>query len=386
MEAENRQGKIQIFAKNIIGKAKGEILEESKKTTNSAGLKHIQSGKESGVHNGNNRARKISLELRVVKIDGPFDENNKKIETIEKNKWYTYKVAQFTREPTKNELQNLRWGIRYDDKTINELKDVSCKGYKEITHKILENNDFSKFKIYAYFRSPEENVSTLVNLKKCLCNCPKPEENFPYSENTFNKIKEIAPLVEYYSNKYSVPPVAVAGSIADEYNIINESDKAKFINWLQDDILVNFMPNFAIEFDVYIGGTSKLNNAAKHDLGIGNIKLETAKKLYDQYKSEFKRSDLNYKDIVNYIQSNEGTVHLATLVIKKAQGLFEKYVSGYCDCKKEAVYVTYYKQGDLYLKKFLTAKKNNPNHKISPGEGCRVSLQRKKIIKFFSLD
>ncbi|WP_312398272.1 hypothetical protein [Chryseobacterium sp.] len=380
MDTENKKGRIQIFAKNIIGKAKGEILEESKQTKNIAGQKYIQIGKTSGVNNGNNKARKASLELKVIKVDGPFDENNRKVEAIEKNKWYTYKVAKFNREPTKNELQNLKWAIKYDDNTINELKNISCKGYKEIIHKVLENNNFSKLRIYAFFRTPEENVNTMVNLKKCTCNCPKPEENFPYSENTFNKIREIAALIKYYSNKYSVPPVAVAGSIADEYNIINESDKGRLINWLQDDVVINFMPNFAIEFDVYIGGTSKMNNATKHDLGIGNIKLETAKKLYDQYKSEFKSNDLNYKDIVNYIQSNEGTVHLATLVIKKAKELFEKYVSGYCDCKKEAVYVTYYKQGDLYLKKFLAAKKINPNHKISPGEGCRVSLQRKKII------
>jgi len=380
MEAENRQGKIQIFAKNIIGKAKGEILEESKKTTNSAGLKHIQSGKESGVNNGNNRARKISLELRVVKIDGPFDENNKKIDTIEKNKWYTYKVAQFNREPTKNELQNLRWGIRYDDKTINELKDVSCKGYKEITHKILENNNFSKFKIYAYFRAPEEIVSTLVNLKKCLCNCPKPEENFPYSENTFNKIKEIAPLIDKYCKIYSVPKVAVAGSIADEFNIINESKLRKMIDGFQDKYLIKYMSNNEIEIDKYFNFESKWLNANKHDLGIGNIKLETAKQLYDENIRIFRNKNWNYTDIVKYVETNEGTVHLATLVIRKAMHILDKYTISYCECKKEAVFVTYYKQGDKYIEKFLNMKKINPKHQIQPGEGCRVSLQREKLL------
>lgn len=384
MEGGNKNGKIQIFAKNITGRAKGEILEEANKIKNYAGGKHIQNGITGGVNNGSNQLRKSSLELRVLKIEGPFDEHNEKFETIEKNKWYSYKITNFNREPTQSELQNLRWGIKYDDGEIRDLKDVSCQGYREITHKVLENNNSSKFKIYAFFRAPDEKVSVLVNLKKCECNCANPEENFPYTQNTFNKIKEIAPLIKYYSNKYSVSPVAIAGSIADEYNIINESDKAKFINWLQDDIVINFMPNFAIEFDVFIGGSSKLTNAAKHDLGIGNIKLETAKKLYDQYKSEFKSKDLNYKDIVNYIQSNEGTVHLAALVIRKAQDIFTKYISGYCICKKEAVLVTYYKQGELYLKKFLNARKIDPKHQIQPGEGCRVCLQREKIIHFLT--
>lgn len=198
MESQNKEGKIQIFAKNIIGKANGQILEESKKTKNNAGQKNIQNGKANGVNNGKHQLRKEFIELRVLKIEGPFDENNNKVNIIEKGKWYTYKVTKFNREPTQNELQNLRWGIKYDDDKIKELKEVSCKGYKEIVHKVLKNNISSKFKIYPFFRSPNENVSILVRLKKCICKCAKPEENFPYTENTFNKIKEIAILIDKY--------------------------------------------------------------------------------------------------------------------------------------------------------------------------------------------
>lgn len=224
---------------------------------------------------------------------------------------------------------------------------------------------------------------TILKIVRDTCGCSTPKENFPYTEKTFNKIKEIAPLIKHYANKYSVPPIAIAGSIADEYNIINESNTSKIINWLQDDIVINFMPNFAIEFDVFVGGNSKLNNATKHDLGIGNIKLETAKTLYEQYKQYFTVKNWDYKDIVDYIQSNEGTVHLAALVIKKAKSILENHCIDYSECKKEAVYVTYYKQGDNYVKKFLDKKKKDTKHNIIPGEGCRVAKQRKKFLEIF---
>lgn len=175
--------------------------------------------------------------------------------------------------------------------------------------------------------------------------------------------------------------IAVAGSIADEYNIINESDEGKLIDWLQDGIVQNFVPNFAIEFDAYVGSNAKLANATKNDLGIGNIKLETAKALYEQYRQSFKLKNWDYNDIVDYIQSNEGTVHLAALAIRKAKEELGEYISDYCDCKKEAVLVTYYKQRDSYVEKYLKNKKTASYRKIRPGEGCRVSKQRDEFLK-----
>src|SRR5205807_398343 len=48
--------------------------------------------------------------------------------------------------------------------------------------------------------------------------CPQPEENFPYSENTFAVIGQLADTIKSFSKQFDVPPIAVAGSIADEYN------------------------------------------------------------------------------------------------------------------------------------------------------------------------
>ncbi|MDQ0594789.1 hypothetical protein QFZ37_003158 [Chryseobacterium ginsenosidimutans] len=163
-EEDHKKGRITIIAKNIKGKANGQILEESKKTRNTVDGKFYQDGKKGGISNGKNRDRKPPLELRVLKVEGPFDEKNKKVDVIEKDKWYTYKVTQFNREPKKGELQNLRWAVKYDDGTLKNFKDVSCKGYKEITHKVLGSNDSSKLKMYAFFKAPNENASVKVDI------------------------------------------------------------------------------------------------------------------------------------------------------------------------------------------------------------------------------
>ncbi|MFP3593144.1 hypothetical protein [Chryseobacterium sp. SIMBA_038] len=165
MTTENKKGQILIFAKNIKGSAKGQILEESKRTQNTAGLKHLQNGSSGGINNSKNQNRKPPVELRILKIDGPFDENDRKVDVIEKNKWYTYKVAKFNREPKKGELQNLKWAVKYDDGKVNELNEISCKGYKEITHKVLDNNNASKLRIYVFFKAPNENASVKANVE-----------------------------------------------------------------------------------------------------------------------------------------------------------------------------------------------------------------------------
>lgn len=282
-----------------------------------------------------------------------------------------------------------------DEQVISEeirIKGLIMEHEFEITENLIDNLGISDIEsnkgLKYYFKISylddsyefEEKTPLEVKFKLNLCSgCKIPDENFPYTSDVYVVISRVSNLVKFYSNYYNVPEIAVAGSVADEYNTRKSWRIA--VDWFQDEVLINWMPNFAIEFDSFINVNSKLLNATKHDLGIGNIKLETAKKLYQQYPNEFKKRNWDYTDLVDYIRSDEGSIHLSAIVIRKATQLFQKYVGHLSQNQKEAVYVTYYKQGDLYYQKFLNNLKKNPNHKISSGEGCRVCLQRKLLVK-----
>jgi hypothetical protein len=215
------------------------------------------------------------------------------------------------------------------------------------------------------------------------CGCDQPDENYPYSQTTFATIGNLASLIHQFSHKFNVPPVAVAGSIADEFNT-RRSVKGT-LDWFQDRILLNYMPNFAIEVDARAGFKSKLLNATMHDLGKGNIKLDTARQIYEQYKSNFARKNMDYADLVDYILTDTGTVHIASLVIRKAKDELAAFVKGTSQEKIEAIYVTYYKQGPSYVQRFKASLAKDPTRHLEPGEGCRVILQREKFLTALKL-
>jgi len=207
--------------------------------------------------------------------------------------------------------------------------------------------------------------------------CVKPTENFPYRADTFELIKKIAPMVNFFSRVNLVPPVAVAGAIADEYN--TRTFPKSVVDWFQDEVLLNWMPSSWIELDAKIGSDSKFLNATKHDIGIGNIKIETAKRIYETNKQGFGKKLNNWSELVDYLRTPCGSVHIASLVIRKGQSLLANYINTYSQDMKEAVLVTYYKQGPSYVSRYLSNKTKDTEKQIFPGEGCRVYFQREKI-------
>ncbi|MDH6252781.1 hypothetical protein M2347_002508 [Chryseobacterium sp. H1D6B] len=161
---EQKKGQITIVARNIKGISHGQILEESKWTRNDAGGRHVQNGDKGGVIHNTNKERKPPLELKVLKVEGPFDpETNKIADAVEKGKKYNYKAAQYNRTPTKEELKNLKWGIKYDDGSIGGAPQVT--GLEKISHFVSKNHDISKLRVYAYFKAPGENASVEAKIK-----------------------------------------------------------------------------------------------------------------------------------------------------------------------------------------------------------------------------
>jgi len=213
--------------------------------------------------------------------------------------------------------------------------------------------------------------------------CEPPEENFPYDASTFQLISQLAIPIRMYSQQFNVPPVAVAGSIADEYN--TRRGIRVPLDWIQDNIWVNFATSAEFERDAKWGSSQKLFNLTKHDIGLANVKVETAHEVYDEYRHTFPRYTMEYEDIVDYVRSDSGTIHVATLVIKKAARELKPYSQGMSEEKVEGLYVSYYKEGPKYIYRFRNALAHDPSHRIEPGDGCRVVLQRENLQRALGL-
>ena len=140
-------------------------------------------------------------------------------------------------------------------------------------------------------------------------------DNYPYTQETFTLIARLARLIKKYSREFGVPPLAVAGSIADEYN--TRRGGRIVLDWIQDYVVLNRMPNRLIQIDYNHGARSRWLNATRHDLGPGNINLKTARDIYKQFSASFPKRLSDWADMVDYLLTDEGSVVVTALVIKK---------------------------------------------------------------------
>lgn len=123
----------------------------------------IMNGKQGGVQYLNNYVPPPPL--RVLKLDGPFDEKGQKVSVLKKEKWYTYKVIQFNRDFKEYEIKGLKWATKYDDNELY-INYPSVIGKKEVSFKIPKNRIALKFTVYAYLEKPINEVSIKVSLLK----------------------------------------------------------------------------------------------------------------------------------------------------------------------------------------------------------------------------
>lgn len=224
--AEQKKGQIQIFAKNIRGVSHGGILEESKYTKNVAGGKHIQNGKAGGVNNDVNNPRKELL--KVIKVEGPFDENNKLLDCVEKGKWYKYK-AKFNRNPEKNELKILKWASEYDEsRKRNLLIDVSNKGLVEISHQIFPTSTAHKLKIYAYFQKPELYAKAEIIQGEVLIVIGTEQHSQSYGNKLMFPAQAVREIKENYKNHKYANIIIFSDEFSDMQLSIIKRDSKKW--------------------------------------------------------------------------------------------------------------------------------------------------------------
>lgn len=217
------------------------------------------------------------------------------------------------------------------------------------------------------------------------CDCDPPEENFPYKDGTFEYIRSIAPQICEFSELNGVSPVAVAGSIADEFNTRGLIDR------FQDHVLLPSMTDAQVQLDVDVGIPSKYLNATYHDLGKGNIQLKTAREMYEKYPDQFPDMTGTWPELVDHLTSDEGTAQVAALYIRHAEGELNRTLGRYGQAlddyplqDREALLVTFYKQGPKFLKLIENKLKLDPNARVRAGEGCRVCLQSERLLDALS--
>jgi hypothetical protein len=231
------------------------------------------------------------------------------------------------------------------------------------------------------------------------CDIDPDDAHFPYKGETFDVVRRLRRHILRVSKRLGVSPVAVAGSIADEYNIMRSDWKGARL-WFDrglDWALQHPMREFMFDWSVRLGSSSKFFNATRHDIGVGNINVATARSVYDEFRScypddpidmrEFVDDDrTDWKELVDFALTDEGTVVIAALVIKKAQGELAPYLHGRSPEIQDALLVTYYKQGPTrLLGHFKERLALTPGATLKPGEGCRVYHQRTAFLQALGL-
>ncbi|ENA1795670.1 hypothetical protein ABF176_002517 [Flavobacterium psychrophilum] len=123
---------------------------------------------ETGVENGivfgtPQKPPKIKItDLKVTKVEGPFDENMKLVKDVKIGESYMYKATP-SRKPNDFELKLLKWAIKNDDKKSDKLSGVAFMNQLAsdgtIILNIRINKDCEKAKVYAYFNYVSKNTS-----------------------------------------------------------------------------------------------------------------------------------------------------------------------------------------------------------------------------------
>ena len=100
-------GKITIIARNISEEASGNIRSDASHIVNQSGGKIIQNS-EKGINYNTYQDRQPPTDIRIKKVEGPYDSNNKLIDKIELGKLYSFKATP-TRKPTFIEIALIKW-------------------------------------------------------------------------------------------------------------------------------------------------------------------------------------------------------------------------------------------------------------------------------------
>ncbi|EKT3967188.1 DUF3289 family protein [Flavobacterium psychrophilum] len=162
-------GVINIFANNFIENASGSIVEDGGEIVNLSEAKVVQNGAK-GVDYDKNKDRKPPTDIRITKVEGPFDGKGKIVDKIVLGTSYVFKATP-TRKPTVTEIALLKWAVKFDNGErliINGVASLNKLDGDKIIIQLVLKHDFEKARIYAFYQKPDDGVSVELGLNRII--------------------------------------------------------------------------------------------------------------------------------------------------------------------------------------------------------------------------
>jgi len=187
----------------------------------------------------------------VKKVEGPFDEENKLIETTEVGKTYIFKATEFEKS-TLSPIKNIWWAEQIDEGEICDLETNKDNLYldddKNVCFKYKIETE-KPIRIYAYGSKPLEEISVLVNkvIKETILIVGTEQ----HSTNSANKLMFPAQAVREVRENFSDTPVLEVLIFKDGYTenqlkafsnaVLFFNKEARIIEINEVEELINFI-------------------------------------------------------------------------------------------------------------------------------------------------
>ncbi len=153
-------GKVTIIANNFFDNASGSIQDDGAHVFTQSAKKLVQNG-EKGENYDKYKDRKTPTDIRITKVEGPFDGKGTLVKKIVLGTSYIFKATP-TRKPTVAEVALLKWAIKLKDNKKEIITGVASLNKLEgdkIIIPLVMKQDFEKAKIYAFYQKPDDGVS-----------------------------------------------------------------------------------------------------------------------------------------------------------------------------------------------------------------------------------
>ena len=269
-------------------------------------------GDKNGVTLNKPKTYKPKTDLKITKVEGPFDDKDKLVKVVKRGLSYTYKATS-SRKLEKGEEKLLKWATKNDDGKIKELGGVSSHNVLAKDGKILIgviiNEDCEKAKIYAYFKKASENISVLtdVELIEVLLIVGTEQHSQTYGNKLIFPAQAVREIKENYKNTKKVTVLIFTDGFNNLQLSTIEKDSKKM------NSITNFKKiNSVTSLVNYINNGDSVNTRDKVKIGIIKVFSHGLPSIFDfgldgsnETSQRFKISDVIKLKVESFIKKPE---------------------------------------------------------------------------------